>query len=95
LGRPEISSEDGQDLLAFLNSEYVVSLCDGRAWLYCTCLPGDTVSAAAQTHDGLLHLFVDLNKPQANRHAREMMRTWLGADACDEEIRRIVELIPV
>lgn len=81
--QPSIDYQTGRDLVSFLSGEYVVSLCAGKAWLYCTCLPADTVSAATQTPDGLLHLFIDLSKPDAHRHAREMVRQWLGVDLRD------------
>lgn len=75
--QPSIDPETGRDLLAGLSGEYVVELCDD-AWLYCTELPGDTVSAAARTPDDVLHIFVDLAKPDGYAHARHMMHKWAG-----------------
>lgn len=88
--RPRIDRQTGLDMLRFLSGEYVIPLCDGQAWLYCTRLPGDTVSAAAETPDGVLHLFVDLAKPDNYAHAREMLREWLGLDCSKADIRESI-----
>lgn len=92
---PPIDRETCQSLLTFLSGEHVVELCGGKAWLYCTQLPGDTVSAAAQTEDGLLHLFIDPSKPDAHGHARQMVREWTGVDVdcAAPGFHHIVELV--
>jgi hypothetical protein len=89
---PSIDHETGRDLLSFLSGEYVVELCGGKAWLYCTCLPGDTVSAAMQTPDGLLHVFLDLSKPDTHRHGRRMLSDWIGLSSSDYD-RAVHELL--
>ena len=93
---PSIDHESGRDLLSFLSGEYVIELCGGKVWLYCTSLPVDTVSAACSTGDGVLHVFVDLDKPGAYAHARQMLREWLALEACemDRSIAAIIEEVP-
>jgi hypothetical protein len=93
---PSIDHETGRDLLSFLSGEYTVELCGGKAWLYCTQLPADTASAAVQCGDGVLHVFLDLDKPGAYAHAREMLRTWLRMETCemDRAIAAIIEGAP-
>lgn len=93
---PPIEYETGRDLLSFLSGEYVVCLCDGKVWLYCTCLPADAASAACWTDDGVLHVFLDLDKPSAYAHARHMLREWLGLEECemDRAVAAIIEEVP-
>lgn len=88
--QPTIDPETGRNLLTYLSGEYVIPLCEGKAWLYCTDLPADAVSAAAFTPDGVLHIFTDLNKPDTYVHARAMMREWLGVDCSEAEVRHAV-----
>lgn len=88
----EVAPETARDTIAFLGGEYVTTLQCGTT-IYCTCLPGDTVSAAAHMPDGL-HVFLDLNKPDAVRHARRMLQEWLNLDLT-ETPAGLVELVPV
>lgn len=77
--RQQISPESGRDLLSFLSGQYVVELCDGAVQVHCTDLSADCVSAAVEKDD-VLHVFVDLKKPAAALHARQMLREWLGME---------------
>lgn len=93
---PSIDQETGRDLLSFLSGEYTVELCGGKAWLYCTQLPGDSVSAAIQGDDGVIHVFLDLDKPLAYAHARQMLRQWLALETCemDRAVAAVIEGAP-
>lgn len=91
--------DSGRGLVAFLTGEYVIRLEACDAWLHCTQLPGDTVSSAVKVDpcqavridcEPGLHVFLDLRKPAAYAHARQMLREWLGVDLTDSN--EVVEL---
>ena len=84
------TADPENSLLAALTGQYTMTLCGGRAELHCDSLPGDTVSAAARV-DGVLHVFIDLDKPSAAKHARQMLLEWLGFDIheCVNDVVRL------
>jgi len=78
-----IESDGVSELLATLGvREYILPMPSGNATLVCTQLPGDCVSAAVRDEeDGHLYVLLDMHKPFAHAHARQMLHEWVGVAA--------------
>lgn len=70
-----LSGREISQIVSALSATYVIDIADGAATLLSGSLPGKAVSAIQRVDD---HLFfvIDLEKPLAHRHARQMIRQW-------------------
>lgn len=78
-----LSAAEMHELTTVLSSSYEMDLCGGAVRLITTELPGDAVSVLvrqstpsdpARSHR--MVLIIDLEKPLAHRHARQMISEW-------------------
>lgn len=66
------------EVMGVLSARYAIDLCGGHVRLITAPLPGKAV-CAIQWHQGVLCVLVDVEKPDAHSHAREMLRQWHGS----------------
>lgn len=75
-----LSDLDASELMTVLSSNYVIDACGGAVRFITETLPGKAVCAIRE-QGGVLYIVVDLEKPLAHRHARQMIREWRASFA--------------
>lgn len=73
-----LSDSNTAELMSVLSSKYVLDVCEGTGTIITAPLTGKAVCAIVE-HDGRTYFVVDLEKPLAYRHARQMIREWRAA----------------
>lgn len=84
------------EIVAVLSTTYVVDICGGSTRIISAQLPGKAVCAAKRADDRLF-IVVDLEKPLAHRHARQMLREWRDGfyEPVVDRTTGTVELVPL
>jgi hypothetical protein len=73
----QLNDEAVHEVMSVLSARYAIDLCDANIRLITAPLGGKAV-CAVQWHQGVLCVVVDVEKPMAHSHAREMLRQWQG-----------------
>lgn len=60
-----------------LSGAYRLTLCDGHVQVICRHLPGRAIATAVALGE-TLWILIDIDKPSATLHAREMVLTWFA-----------------
>lgn len=81
-------------LAAALSGTYSLTLCEGRVRLLCRSLPDRAVCAAKHV-DGILYVFVDLDKPRAIPEAWDMIQEWRALFLEPHVSNSGVQLVPL
>jgi hypothetical protein len=90
-----LTDRDASGLMSILSCRHAVDLGEGVGRLLTGPLPGKAV-CAIQEVDGLLYFIVDLEKPLAHRHARQMIREWRAGFAATVVVGdEPIDLVPV
>lgn len=71
-----LSEHDVSELVSVLSASYVVDACGGTVRIITAPLPDKAVCVIRDGGDGLVYMVVDVEKPLAYRHARQMLREW-------------------
>lgn len=70
-----LSGREINQIVSALSATYVIDIGDGAATLLSGALPGKAVCAIQRVDDHLFFI-IDLEKPLAHRHARQMIKQW-------------------
>lgn len=83
-----LSDSETSELMTLLSAKYVVDCFGGTGTIITAPLDGKAVCAIVE-HEGRMYFFVDVEKPMAYRHARQMIREWQAA-----KLDAPVDLVP-